>query len=273
MGIMKRETSSIKLFENPAALLKEIRLQALEDPTISVIIAETEEDLDKTLAINVDNETVRATGMALISHMKFKIKTIKEHMKIIKGKANEVHKGITGIENELTRRLIDNIKIVDAKISDYLVQEQQKREAERIKAEAKAAELERIAREKAEAKARKLEAAGKKEQAEAVLEAAEDIFIPAPIIQEPIDKTIQINGNSATSTSDFDIRVMGNKNILQHILNGTLPDACVKINEPAIKRALKADSTLMDLAASGKMPGIKIIPKFKTTSRAARTMP
>lgn len=182
-----------------------------------------------------------------------------------KSAAHKVHKIITKMEREGLDIVKANREPLKKAISDYLLEQRAKEEAERNRVE-----LEHIARAEEERKALKeasdkaLEA-GKIDVAKALEEQASLVYVE-PVMVEPIaPKKIELEGGGSQSAKeDWDVAITDERVFARAALSGEqrIPWSAVtvSINLPALKAWIRSERIK-------SFPGLSIIPKMSITTR------
>jgi len=117
-------------------------------------------------------------------------------------KAHETHRHLVSQEKRLLSPLQEAEKSIKRKVSEFLVKMENDRLEAQRKAQAKADKEERDRKEELERQAKAHEAKGNTEKAEERREQAEETFIPAPIVENKVEKQ---EGVSTTFNWKFEI--------------------------------------------------------------------
>lgn len=184
-------------------------------------------------------ESYTEAGRAIIG-MNDLVKKIKEYWKPLKEKAFQVHKEITGKENEMLKPVEDRRKELAKRVSAYLTeQERIKQDEQRKRDEEIRAQIERE-RAKLEKKAEKAEVKGDTDKAEALREQAADVYVPPVIVQGAVDKTTRTEEGTISTVKDIEVTITDPVEILKGIIAGHIPIAVITINESKLKAHCKS---------------------------------
>lgn len=208
---------------------------------------ENEKELQKqvsTIQKQIDSivisnkEDFEIAGRMVLNINEF-IKKVKYYWKDPVEKAHAAHKALTVKRAEMLNPLEKQKTLLNRKINTFLTEEENKRKEEQRKLDEQRRKQEEAERKRLEERARKAEEKGKTEKAEELREKAEEVFIPQSVVQPEVEKTVHMESGTASTIQDIDIRVLDEKAVLKHIIDGTLPVTIVSISLPKLKSVIK----------------------------------
>lgn len=181
-----------------------------------------------------------------------KRKRVVEYWADAKKRAHEAWKGIVAKEKEMLDPIDEARESLKKKINAYLTEQKRKEDEERrrLEAERRAKEEEERVRLEAERKAaeeeaKKLEAEGKAEEAEAkkaeiemIQDAEQNVFIPAEVPEEAMQKTTRMDSGTVSGKTEIEIEIRDKKAVLEAMIKDGLLDS-IKISETELKKYIK----------------------------------
>lgn len=256
--------SNLKIFENTTDLVQAI-IDDIESPkAIKKLLAETNTSLITANNLNVTSTESHTTAAQQIKTNSKQKNIFKDAVKDYKGKANDVHKGISGYET-IKIKVFDEIEtILKRKISDHLLKEKEKQEELQKKIDQKARDIEEKERKKLFKKAAKAEKKGSTSEAEILQQEAVNYRMPSVLIEQPLT-TILTQLGKTTSKLDFTIEIIPGHEItvMKSIINGLLPITAIQFDLKIMKEHIQEKVPECDLK-NISYPGLKIIPEYKT---------
>ena len=211
-------------------------------------------------SLKIVDQVSRETAVSFRADVNQAVKNIVGFFKPMKEKAHAAWKQICNQETALTGKFEEAKKIVDAEIShDYQEQKRIQEAAER-KAREEAAEKERKERERLEAQAMKQMEKGNFEKAEEKLAQADQVFVPVVAPESEAQKTVKINGATASMIEDIEVEITDVKLFLAEVVAGRIPVHLVEIKTGEVKRYIKS-------VRPSIIPGVKIVQTARVSSR------
>jgi len=217
---------------------------------------------EKVEAITIKDNTDYEYAGSLVIAGKTLIKKIQAFWEEPIAKARDAHKILTQRRAEMEMPVLNKIDILKRKISVYITEQERIRREEQRRLDDERRKAEEAERAKLAKKAERAEASGKIGKAEELRQAAEDIYIPAAIV-ETVEKTTRTGAGTITAVKDIEIEITDHKAILKHIIAGVLPITIVAISEPKLKQTIK-------LHQIDKLEGVMIRQVSKAQFRGAR---
>lgn len=166
-------------------------------------------------------------------------------------KAYETHRALTAKRGEMLKPVEGRRANLKSLISRYLTAQENKRKEEQRKADEARRKAEEAEREKLLARAAKADERGNQEKAEALLNQAEDVYIPPVIVAAEIEKTTRTDAGTITEKRDIQIRITDTKSVLKAVIDGIIPPTVININETKLKQFIK-------ISGIEKLAGVEI---------------
>ena len=216
--------------------------------------------ITKARELKIIDQMTRETAVVFRADVNQAVKNIVGFFKPMKEKAHAAWKTICNQETALTGKFEEAKKIVDVEINrDYQEQKRIQEEADR-KAREEAAEKERKERERLDALALKQMEKGKFRKAEETMQKADQVFVPVVSSAPEAQKTVKINGATASMIEDIEVSVTDAKVFCGAVATGRFPIHLIEIKLGEVKRYVKA----MGIA---EMAGIQITKTSRVSSR------
>jgi len=206
--------------------------------------------ISEDLKIGSNQAVVKAKSMVITDNQTNQeatdfLKTLKKFQTEIRSelrpgieKAHETHKHLVDQEKRLLAPLQEAERVLKRSISDFLVRMERERQEQQRKEREKAEAAERKRKEELEMQAQAHEAKGNTEKAEERRQQAEEVFVPAPIVDSKIEKQ---EGVSIKVNWKFEVLDMSK-----------LPLKYLKPDEVAIGQVVRA------LKDKSDIPGVRI---------------
>ena len=231
----------------------------METKAIQVYEAQGDELLTHAEGIVIVDDTTRELAVEFVSNTRKAVKAIEAELGPDISAANKLHKDLLARLKKLLSPFKTAQQIVDKEIGrDYLVQENERREKERVAQEK--ADKEREAQEAQLAKeAEEFIAEGDLDAAEELLGC--DVVVNPEVPVEEVKQTVKTGAGSATVRKDIKVELVDKRAALAAVVNGDLPESLVDVNMGAAKRYAKA-------AELAVMPGFRITETTVVSGRA-----
>ena len=217
----------------------------------------------KARELKIVDQVTRETAISFRADVNQAVKNIVGFFKPMKEKAHAAWKAICNQETALTGKFEEAKKIVDIEINrDYQEQKRIQEAAER-KAREEAAEKERKERERLEAQAMKQMDKGNFEKAEEKLAQADQVFVPVVNSAPEAQKTVKINGATASMIEDIEVSVTDIKRLLQEVIAGRVGIQVIEVRLGDLKKFCK----VMGYKRPDALPGVLISNTSRVASR------
>lgn len=193
--------------------------------------------IETAMAIHITDPESHKAAAAELVRVAGLVKSIKAAFSEPKRLANEAHKAITTLENQLLEYPQKADRMIRNAISEYLIQEERERRIEQARIEA---EEKKRAEDAAIKEAEALEAAGDHRAAEKVLS--------TPVLAPVVEIQTTVTPGVSTGRKDYDFRIVDPAAVNRRFL---IPD------EVAIRKLVKA----MGPDAAGMVGGIEVLER------------
>jgi len=206
----------------------------------------------KNAEIIVDDPATMEIASEMVLNLDGMKKKVVEYWANTKKTAYDAWKNITAKEKEMLDPIDEARESLKKKINFYLTEQKRREDEERrrLEAERRAAEdAERARLEaerlKAEEERKALEAEGKAEEAEAkqaeiemIQDAEQNVFIPAEVPEEAMQKTTRTDAGTVSGKAEIEIEIRDKKAVLEAMIKDGLLDS-IKISETELKKYIK----------------------------------
>jgi len=214
-------------------------------------------------ALKIVDQGTMETAISFRADVNQAVKNIVSFFKPMKEKAYAAWKAICNQETSLTGKFEEAKKIVDIEINrDFQEQKRIQGAAER-KAHEEAAEKERKEKERLEVQAMKQMEKGNFEKAEEKLAQADQVFVPVVNSAPEAQKTVKINGVTASMIEDIEVSVTDIKRLLQEVIAGRVGIQVIEVRLGDLKKFCK----MMGYIGSAAIPGVLITKTSRVASR------
>jgi hypothetical protein len=209
--------------------------------------AETEvKDAD----IIVDDQPSMEIASEIVIKLDDMKKKVVEFFADPKSKAYAAWKSITEKEKEMLSPIEGARDALKRKVNAYLTEQKRIEDERRRQAEEERRRLEEEERQRLEAEKLQLEAEGKGDEAEAVAEAIESVYIPPEVPDIVVPKTTRTDSGIVSGKEEIAIEIRDKKALIEALVSEGLLDL-VEIKEAKLKQYIK-------LKALETFPGLGI---------------
>jgi hypothetical protein len=219
--------------------------------------------LETANGIKIHDQASREMAAGFVVECAKRIKIVEAELLPAKTAAHQTWKILCGQFDRLTGFFRDAKKIVDQEIGRDLMEQERIRAEEQRRLQELARQEEEKLRKQLLAQAAKAEDRGQTEKAQAKMEQAEAVFIPAPFVAPIIDNCQKVSGGGSVSgQKDIEVAITSKIALIKAIASGMIPDNLIDENMGNIKRYIKATS-------NRNIPGVSVKDIFITRTRVS----